>query len=161
MSAALVLSFLYAWPRFRCNRITRAAEAATRGISELPDTYSTALAARRNRAVLEICLRHDPTDVSMLMIAAANDQLANNYHGAITLYRTALKEDRRPELYLNLGNCEIAAGLREEGIADLVEAVAFEPSYIAAVEDVPVRLAVERAARLKYPHVEALHWFYW
>jgi hypothetical protein len=160
-AVALVFSFIYVWPRLHCNRITKVAEAATRSISERPDTYSTTLAARRNRALLEECLRRDPANVPTLMIAAANDQLAKNYDGAITLYRMALKEDRRPELYLNLGNCEIAAGLRDEGIADLVEAVAFEPSYIAAVEDVPARLAVERAARLKYPHVEALHWFYW
>lgn len=74
-----------------------------------------------------------PRDLDIYMIAAASLRELGRSREAISLYQRAAELDRRPEIYLNLGQAQAEAGLIGEAISNLAEAVIFDPSLITEV----------------------------
>ena len=78
-------------------------------------------------------LRHNPHDARLHLLTAANLRILRREQQAIVHYERALKTERRPEIFYNLGLAEVASGRREEGIGHLVAASMFNP-WILSVD---------------------------
>ncbi len=146
ISSALAVYRLCYVP-YRCNRTTHAirveTEAAFRAADAAPDNFAFARGARNRLAIAQECLSPVTARVDLYMLAAANARLLKNSSQAIDYYRAALRLERRPEIYFNLGVTEAEAGEREQGIKDLVIA-GRTGSYWNQIEDEPLRNEVTR-----------------
>lgn len=119
----------------RCNDVDSAVKQRTlilAGMNDAPIKVSRA--ARANLDRLGSCLQ-DCTNVSRLMIAAANERMLGRPTAAIAFYERAMQYDRRPELFLNLGMAQAEAGLREEAITNMFTACLFNPELLASIEN--------------------------
>jgi tetratricopeptide (TPR) repeat protein len=148
-----LLAWRLAWQPWQCNIAKKEIEARTNmAYDVVVDTFRVSRMARTNMAALEPCLAAMPTDVSLYMLAAANDRLVGRVDEAATMYRKALQYDRRPELYYNLGLMELALKQRGPAVADLLTAVRFSRQYLA---DLPIDVQNEimDALRRQYPHL--------
>ncbi len=140
---------------YRCNRIKNAHILSTESAYANIGTPEGSLQARRNLAALLECMRPTCRDVSLDMIAAANDRVLGRQDEAIRLYRDALRRDRRPEIYVNLAAAEAAAGDRGAAREDLLRASLFSPWAIKSVEDGQLREEVIRRLIALRPENEA------
>src|SRR5262245_46389620 len=86
--------------------------------------------ARQNVVAARAYLDHGIHNSGLYMAAAANYRLFDDFGHAEEMYRSALRYDRRPELYFNLGLMQIDLGRREEGIQTLIRAGLFNPYLI-------------------------------
>jgi len=120
---------------YRCNRIKKAAVAATTFAYEHAGTPEGSAQAQRNLSALRQCMTPICRDVTIDMIAAANYSVLARYDDAIRLYREALRLDERPEIYMNLAAAEVAAGDRNAARNDLLRAVLFSPWAIKSIDD--------------------------
>lgn len=151
-AVAVVAASMYAVPAVRCNRMEARLEKRTLRVFGGTDPSAIAPAVRRNLDDVVECLAVDPLNVNLYMIAGANDRAIKRFDDAAVAYRRALTYDRRPELYLNLGQTLIAANRREEGMKMLLTAARFYAdegrinyvmSDIPEVEEVKQRLRAE------------------
>ncbi|HWW62875.1 MAG TPA: tetratricopeptide repeat protein, partial [Thermoanaerobaculia bacterium] len=98
------------------------------------------------------CIEHVPANLNLYMIVAANYRVLGRYEDAIAMYRAALRYDRRPELYLNIGECYLALGNTEEAQRYLVATALFRIDIFQNVPDAPKQRAWEEAfRRMKEP----------
>ena len=74
---------------------------------------------------IEHCLRWLPHDVELRMDAAACDLYFGDRRGAIEHYQAALQIDRRPEIYLNLGDALYQTGDRLDAVRAYARLYAF------------------------------------
>ncbi len=81
--------------------------------------------ARDTMERIDGCMRCNPTAVNQYMIAAANYRLLGDKQSAERYYETALRYERRPELFLNLGIVQLELGKRTEARANLLRARVF------------------------------------
>jgi tetratricopeptide (TPR) repeat protein len=140
---------------YRCNRIKNAHILPTEYAYAHAGTPEGSLRAQRNLEELRECMRPTCRDVSLDMIAAANDRVLGRYDEAVRLYRDALRLDRRPEIYVNLAAAEAAAGDRGSAREDLLRAILFSPWAIRSIEDGQMRQeAVQQLIALR-PENEA------
>ena len=95
--------------------------------------------ARRNLERMQGCAACMPDDISADMIVAANDVVLGLSTAAAALYRSALRFDRRPEIYVNLAGVELELGQRDQAREHLVLACLFNPWYISQIDDGMVR----------------------
>ena len=72
-------------------------------------------------------------DIDYLMMRAANDRVLGNYEEARATYQEALRYDRRPELYYELGTTDLQLGRRDEGLDALYQAVLFSRNYLQSL----------------------------
>lgn len=87
-----------------------------------------------------------PSNIQLRMIAAANLRQLGRPADAIRVYDEALRYDRRPEIYVNIGQSRVEGGMRKRAIDDFVRAVVFAPGMI---EDVTPDLRDEVYARAR------------
>ena len=136
-----------------CNRAEAAMEQQTLREFEIGDPIVVAPSVRRRLQAIDRCLETMPTDVQFYMLAGANYRLVTRYDEAKAAYMKALQHDRRPEIFLNLGQTLIAAGRREEGMTALLQAARFyadEGMIDYVMSDIPEREEVK--ARLRQQH---------
>ena len=88
---------------------------------------------RDDARLLEDALRKTPTDVDLYMELAAFYQLLSRFHDAVHMYEEALRFDRRPEIYVNLAEAQLAAGDIRAATESYANAVAFAPEEAAFV----------------------------
>jgi len=69
--------------------------------------------------------------------------LMANYPAAIKEYEVALRLEKRPEIYLQLGEALTAAGRPEEGVQALLRAVLFNRALLEEISDGIARQRVE------------------
>ena len=119
----------------RINQMIGQAESATAGAWTASDQFGAAAQAKRILAIIQPALERNRTNVSLLMVSAANKQLVGRFRSALMDYDTALQVDRRPELYLQRGLTLLGAGRRMEAIPDLITANLFSPTYFADIPD--------------------------
>lgn len=106
----------------------------------------TAVRARQNVLVARSFLdKRGIHNTGLYMTAAANYRLLEDYDSASEMYKEALRFDRRPELYYNLGISEVNAGRRKEGVDALIHAGLFNPFLIPDLTDAQIRAEVETA----------------
>jgi Flp pilus assembly protein TadD len=89
--------------------------------------------ARQNIETLRKLLVVMPTSVDLYMVLAANYREVGEDGQARDAYHSALRLDRRPEIYFNLGMLEMQAGQRDAAILDFAYAVRFEPPLITEI----------------------------
>jgi tetratricopeptide (TPR) repeat protein len=127
--------YLFCVLPYRCNRIKKVGAASAEYAFDHGGSPEGSVQARRNLAALSQCMGPACRDVTLDMIAAANDRVLGRYDDAIGLYRDALQLDRRPELYANLAAAEAAAGDRNAARSDLLRAALFSPVALRSVDD--------------------------
>jgi tetratricopeptide (TPR) repeat protein len=89
--------------------------------------------ARQNLERAQQWILRCPNDLEIYMIAAASLRALGRSGEAVDMYERAAQLDRRPEIYLNLGEAQAEAGLINQAIPNLATAVIFDPSLIAEV----------------------------
>ena len=115
-----------AWIPFRCDLQAKRAMVQTDYATRVADEYNAVLAARENLRILVACTERCPWDVRSLFAAAWNLRILKRYDDAIAMYQQALKYDRRPELYAELGNAYLEAGNEEAAMQALLQAGRFD-----------------------------------
>lgn len=128
-----------------CNTIVKQQEAAAQlaldsGRPVNPQTI--ALRARTNLDVINAAIRTCPREVGLYMVAAVNYRLIQRPQDAIRMYEAALTYDRRPEIYLQLGNTHAEAGNRDAALANLLLALRFRPEYLSAINSPQLQLTL-------------------
>jgi tetratricopeptide (TPR) repeat protein len=99
--------------------------------------------ARENIAVLRRCENHYPLDVNVYMLEGANYQIMSQLPRASEAYEKALRIDRRPEIYFNLGIVELEMKNRDRARTNFMSAVTFAPKLLEEVPDITIREEVK------------------
>jgi tetratricopeptide (TPR) repeat protein len=122
--------FIYrvSYLRYVCHATEVRIQQATGDLIGQPQSALTRITARQQVEEIRTCVDRFPWIVNLYMIEAANLRLLGREAEAISAYETALRYDRRPEIYLNLGRAEANAGksgaIRHLAIAGLTSAFA-------------------------------------
>lgn len=124
---------------YQCNIVDKSIESRTLPVLEggaIP--YSVSAIAHANLEKLEPCMKSCEA-VNRYMIAAANHRMLNQPAAAAALYQQALRCDRRPEIYLNLGETQVESGEIAGGTENLVIACTYNPELM---NDITVQRSV-------------------
>lgn len=124
----------------------RARASLTRALS-LPDRYHQIRVSRAMRLEAERFAVHRGHDVAFLMIEAAAIRISGNSSDACQKYLKALDLDRRPEIYLSLGQCYSESMKENEALEALTRAVLFSPNLLQNIDSLALRSRVQKAAR--------------
>ena len=127
--AAFWLAYRFCWVPYRCNNQIGSAVTLTEKVWLRSGQMSATIAARRLIAEMTDCLQSYP-DVGAYMVAAANLRIVGRMDDALRLYRRALSLDRRPEIYLQIGNTQMEIGNHAEAVRYYTLAATFDPQYI-------------------------------
>src|SRR5439155_319939 len=103
----------------RCEVITKSIVARTSQMLDVRNSIAP-LFARRHIEVLRQCIPCMRMSAVPYMAAAANSNTVGDHDQAIRFYEDALRYDRRPELYYNLGLTYVDVGRVEEGVQNLI-----------------------------------------
>lgn len=122
------------WIPYRCNREVKAVQRSTDAALNAPPMDAPSV-AHRNLLRLDRCLRQRATDIRVLMLAAANYQILNRPADAIAAYERALRIDKRPEIYFELGLTQLRVGDRSSALANLTKAARFAQQYMYETGD--------------------------
>ena len=118
---------------YECNRFKRATEASMIAVQNIDEPLRRAMIARRNLEGARNWIARCPHDLDLYMIAGGSFRQLGLSAEAIPLYQKALTLDRRPEVYLNLGQSQAEAGRQVEAIPNLAAAVKFDSSLMTEV----------------------------
>lgn len=138
-----------AWQPFRCNVMDNRLQRLADEIFDLPNGLTVMMEARQAIAIMQQCIAACPTDVDMYMTLAAHDRVLGRLQHAADMYGQALKYDRRPELFFNLGVVQLEMNQRDAAIVTLTTACSFDIRYADDIPDPNVREAVLTAVQLK------------
>lgn len=141
--AAVAAVYRIAYLPWRADVERKSLEAITLALWERQPTFA-AVRARQNIAAAEVYLdMRGIHNTGLYMATAANYRLVEDFDHAAAMYYEALRFDRRPELYYNLGITEVSRGRRQQGIDILIRASMFNPFFIQDITDGEVRSKVE------------------
>jgi tetratricopeptide (TPR) repeat protein len=132
-------------PPCHCDVIINAVKQRTLRMLAHPGSGSGSL-ARTNLSKLESCLKDAPAIVQNYMVAAANARILENNALAATLYEAALRYDRRPEIYFNLGLVQLDLRRTEEALRNLELACACNADLVGEIPYSDIRNVI--AARV-------------
>jgi len=141
--AANALRF-FCYVPYRCNQIIKTARPAALRAFDATDPVRAAEIARANAALLQPCVAQAATMIDPYMIQAVDYRVLGNLNKAAQLYRHALRYDRRPELYLQLGITELQRNHRDEARRALEKAILFNPPMIEEISDPELRTDLSR-----------------
>jgi tetratricopeptide (TPR) repeat protein len=127
------------------NRFDRLFAATGKPTSDL----SAAATIRRDIDTIERALRYDPTDIDLHVELAAEYWFLGRLDDAERAYRTALRFDRRPEIYRNLSELEFERGHVNEAVDSYSYAVAFYPPLLVWAPE-QLQAEIIRRARARY-----------
>jgi tetratricopeptide (TPR) repeat protein len=131
---------------YSCNiRIRRATQQLEAIVAMIGSNVRAAEMAKEVLDTVEDCATDHPDDVAAQMVVAAAYRSSGQSRRAVGFYETALQYDRRPELYLNLGQAQLESGEMQAGVKNLTQACIYNPAYLDEVgENYPdVRHAVD------------------
>ena len=153
LTIALAVLALYfgCWLPYQCNRVKRALIAPTRAAYEARGFPRAQMIARTNLEAIERCAGLACRDVSSGMIKAANLRVLGRNREAANLYRELLSLQKRPEIYMNLGQTEVDMGNRGEAVRSFFMAARFNPWLIRDIEDGMARQAVFERIASRFP----------
>jgi len=112
--------------------------------------YRMRRAAHQLRIDLERCRCISPPDVGIPMTRAAAADVDGDRAAAIIEYQIALRIDRRPEIYFQLGLLQHEIGRDDDAMNNLVRACAFNPALLAEIADDALRSDIQRRVRGEY-----------
>ena len=104
-------------------------QVRTEAAMHASDAFSSAPIARENLATIAGLLAKRRGDIDLLMMRAGNDRILGNFDDARAAYQEALRYERRPELYYELGCVDLQLGHRDEALEALYQAVLFSRTY--------------------------------
>jgi tetratricopeptide (TPR) repeat protein len=139
LAAALVFVLagyaIYQWSYlpYGCNLVKQSAERTLLQAERISGSPQGAVVARGNLEATLKALQQCPHDLDLLMIAAGAYRQLGRSAEAIPLYQAALTLDRRPEIYLNLGQAQAEAGRETDSVPNFGAAVIFDPKLITEV----------------------------
>jgi tetratricopeptide (TPR) repeat protein len=140
IAAVIVLAVLaihrLVWVPLRCDLETRALEEST--VDALSRTDGTRMILARE--TLERAGKASAQcgeDLHLYMIRGANLRILRRSEEAEAMFREALRLNRRPEIYLQLGLAQVESGKNAEAVESFRKAVEFQPIIM---EQVPVHL---------------------
>ena len=134
VAAAYLLRVLAVAPWQR-NVLKKQVESQTERLDKVSALSEAVVASaiRGNIAGLKGALENAPADVDLYMELAAQYRFLNEYGAAIATYREALRYDRRPELYRNIAECQMAINDYAGATESYAYAVAFAPEEMNTV----------------------------
>jgi tetratricopeptide (TPR) repeat protein len=124
-----------------CSRQVVFYKAATMAAANALSKPAGAAQARRNLEGLLALERRCPPDVDLSMMAGANAMVLGRPELAVTAYRRALAVEGRPEVYLALGQAQLAARHETEAVDSFTLAARFNPHVLDDLSE-PVAAAV-------------------
>lgn len=127
------IAYRWCYLPYQCNIFKRAAEAAVTSVESLNSPVQRGAFARHNLEQSMEWIARCPDDLELYMIAAGSLRELGRSDQAIPMYEHALKLDRRPEIYLNLGETQMESGQVAEAIPNLAAAVLFDPNLLPDV----------------------------
>jgi len=145
VSASAYAIYRFAYFPYSCETMTREISARTDAAEKAPE-YAGAPMARRNLERLAPCVRRVQEDMSIYMLAAANHHILGQLAEARAMEETALRYQRRPELYYALGRLQLEAGDRAAALESLYHAVQFSREYLG---ELPADVVADLTARLQ------------
>ena len=119
---------------YRWNREELRLERRTLAALRLRHVQGTRVLARQNAEALA----HAPLlaqNANTWMLLGANHRVVERFDAAERAYLTALRFDRRPEIYLQLGNAQLRIGKKEEAFRNLYLAAIGDPDTVREIED--------------------------
>ncbi|MCU1227893.1 MAG: hypothetical protein JWO97_777 [Acidobacteria bacterium] len=135
LALAAFLAYRTAWLPYVCNITIRTVEARTAHLfkDRMPD-YQRSAEARENHRLLSQCTSCETENVNVHLLAASNWSARGDGEMAVREYTNALRYDKRPELYFNLGMAQLDRGRFEEATVSL-ETAGF--AQFSSIEDIP------------------------
>ncbi len=152
VAGAVWIALRFAYEPFICEQNKLRIKTKTEEVLGMGDPFRSAPVAQENLAAIGPCIAKRPGDVDYLMMRAANDRVLGNYEEARASYQQALRYDRRPELYAELGVTDLQMGRRDEALDALFQAVLFSRIYLDSLSP---DVVAELNARLRReaPHL--------
>jgi tetratricopeptide (TPR) repeat protein len=145
---ALLLLERYCVRPYRANRMNKAAMTRTIWAYDRRETAIGRDTARSNLTRLRKASALSAPTVPTLMIQAVNYRTLSQWEQAIATYNRALAIEQRPEIYLNLAQCELEVRQYDQAIEHYSRAVLFDPLYLGQIPEGSTRDAVlARTAR--------------
>jgi hypothetical protein len=144
-AAAFVAIRYVSYTPVRCNDVAMSVGGQMTSMVTWTDQTMITVATRENLARLEPCRRKLPWNVDLHMLVAANYAAREMHENAVSEYREALRYDRRPEIYLNLGVELIKAGHVDEAIEPLTIAYNINKDYIYEITNSDIQARVMAA----------------
>jgi tetratricopeptide (TPR) repeat protein len=130
------------WAPYRCDIVKYDAQRMLFSIYDMPRTFRIITLTRSRIPPLQECLQVSPTDADMYMTVAALHRIMGRFDDAMEMYRSALRFEQRPELYLNLGLMQLESGDREQAMPNLTKACLFNVDFINEIPNLDDRRAV-------------------
>jgi Flp pilus assembly protein TadD len=114
------------------------------------DAPATGISAKIRETIQQTqrALRNSPTDIDLYMELAAQYRFIGRPNEAVKTYRDALRYDRRPEIYRNLAESQLAIGNISGAEESYAHAVAFAPEQINIVPDALAGSVTQQAKAL-------------
>ncbi len=143
LAAGLALETERARRLMRASRLLNAAERTTVALAARGRLPGALLWA--NLRLLREAEELDPASVGVVVAAAGQQLLLDRPREAVDTYRRALALEPRPEVWINLGRAQWAAGERDEALASWTAAVRLDRRLLDSVPP-EARAQVEPAA---------------
>ena len=145
--------YYFCYRPLRCQYVKMVVSKPTEVAYEQSFRPGAATLAQRNLWRLAACDCPGSRDVSFYMLSAANYLVMQDNRRAANAYQAALRLDRRPELYLGLGNTLAKLGERERATQYLLDAIIFNPYMLVWIEDGELRHRVQELALQRQPEL--------
>lgn len=126
---------------YRCNQITKVGETAV--TAALSGNPSAQLFLRDQAPIFDRCIARQPENVELELLRGTTQSLFGDYEGALANYQRALRYDRRPEIYFDIGGAMLRLRRTEEAIDSYAIAVRFNPGLLGRISDPLIRSRVE------------------
>ena len=128
----------WVWTPHRCNaeitRLTRATDAAEKA----RDEYDRLLKVRENLADLFRIREQCRDSVHVYVLIGMNQWLIGLEEESLASYQQALTVDHRPEIYLAIGEIQLALDRFDEAVESYTTAVRFRPDAIHGIPSTEV-----------------------
>jgi hypothetical protein len=149
LGLSTVAIYRLAWLPYQCNVFEKRAEQLGPKLVNDADSLRTAAIARRTIEQMERCVAVCPTDVDLYMIIGYYDGILGRMQHASATYTEALKYDRRPELFFDLGATRLDMNQRDAAIESFTRGCMFNRFLSAEIADPGIRDAVLRRVDLE------------
>ncbi len=104
---------------------------------------------------LQPCFSPGCRDVRLIFIAAISWRALGRNEVALRLYNEALRYDRRPEIFVNIADTQLAMGDRTNAYENFLKAALFHPAYLMLIEDGVLRERVRAEVLRRQPEQAA------
>ena len=135
---AIVAVWAFVIVPWQCSHVKRQSEDVILSFERMANPSPAAIAKSRDISVrVRRCILCMPNDLDLRFEAAASSLVLGANDAAVDQYREALKIDRRPEIYLNLGTALYNSGRRQEATVAFARLYAFTSFMVNYDPDVP------------------------